>query len=135
MPQDHETAAYWLRRAAEQDHVGAQIRLAALYVWAPPLLERNDEEAARWYRRAAELGSSWARRILGRMYMRGRGVPHDLVEAYAWLANVDDSEESIADRRVRAILASQMTPEQLEMARRLAESRNSRGHPLPDSHP
>ena len=43
------------------------------------------QAAARWYRCAAEQGDVWGQAFLGHLYLEGKGVPVDDVQAYAWL--------------------------------------------------
>jgi len=43
------------------------------------------QESAKWYRMAAEGGDEKAQANLGLLYLDGRGVKKDLVQAFAWL--------------------------------------------------
>jgi TPR repeat protein len=42
-------------------------------------------EAVKWYRRSAVQGFPNAMHTLGGLYLQGRGLPMDAVEAYVWL--------------------------------------------------
>ena len=55
------------------------------------------------------------------MYVNGRGVPQDYVEAFKWfnLAGVKGEEQA---SRLRDAVAEQMTPAQIAEARRLARA-------------
>ncbi|MCX7256839.1 MAG: tetratricopeptide repeat protein, partial [Polaromonas sp.] len=46
---------------------------------------QDDQQAVDWYRKSAALNNHVAQYSLGMMYMRGRGVPKDMVQARAWL--------------------------------------------------
>lgn len=69
-------AADWYRAAAEQDHLKAQERLAALY-YAGQGVERDTAEAARWFARAGAQGAGPALYNLAQMTAQGDGVKRD----------------------------------------------------------
>ncbi|ADC62739.1 Sel1 domain protein repeat-containing protein [Allochromatium vinosum DSM 180] len=77
-------AVDWIRKAAEQEHVNAQLMLGALYEKGRGLIQ-DYELAYDWYRRAAQQGNALAMERLGLMFARGRGVEQDLEQAYVWL--------------------------------------------------
>ena len=68
-----ERAAYWYRRAALQDHAGAQQTLGFLYATGQGV-ETNIEAAAYWLRRSAMLGNLDAQNQLGNFYAWGPGA-------------------------------------------------------------
>ena len=77
----------------------------------------------RWYRLAAEQGHADAQRSLGFMYVGGEGVPQDYVQAHMWLnlaASRATGEERGSAVQGRDIVASQLTPDDLSEAQRLA---------------
>ncbi len=86
-------AERWLRKAAEQGNITAQVYLGSLYEHGKGI-PQNYAEAAKWYRKAAERGGSgmgaWpgtirdAQELLGRLYRDGRGVEKDYKEAAKW---------------------------------------------------
>jgi len=80
---DHEKAAAWLRRAAEQGDAGGQRNLALCYYegWGVP---QDQVEAARWYEKAAEQGDPDAQDMLSWMKLVGGGCPQDYVGARQW---------------------------------------------------
>jgi TPR repeat protein len=49
------------------------------------VIAKNYEAAAKQYRNAAELGHALAQNNLGGLYASGKGVPHDDVQAAAWV--------------------------------------------------
>ena len=81
----------------------------------------------KWYRKAAEQGIADAQYFLGVMYDKGQGVPQDSVQSYMWytLAASRFPETEVQKREMvvmgRGIVASKMTPEQIEEAQRLAQ--------------
>ena len=72
-----------LRKAAEDGHVEAQVRLGVKYDLGKGV-PKNDSEAVKWYRKAAEQGHASAQFNLGVMYANGEGVPEDDQEAMRW---------------------------------------------------
>ncbi|MYE92424.1 MAG: sel1 repeat family protein, partial [Gemmatimonadetes bacterium] len=64
---DVSEATQWFQRAAEQDHVEAQVHLAEAYYQGVGV-DRDHEEAAHWFRAAADLGHDHAGLRLGMMY-------------------------------------------------------------------
>ena len=76
-------AAYWYKRAAEQDHPAAALSLGKLYDRGAGV-PQNDRSAVEWYRRAAKLGLPDAQYNLAAMYDQGRGVAQSFVDAAAW---------------------------------------------------
>ncbi len=117
VPQDYAEAARWYRRAAEQGNAAAQFNLGNSHRDGRGV--QDDAEAVRWYRRAAEEGEALAQYYLAVAYMKGQGVPQDNAQAYMWvtLAVAQGSEYA---RKARDLLAEQMTPAQMDKARRLA---------------
>ena len=117
---DDAFAAKWYRKAAEQGHAKAQCCLGDVYRGrgrpAPrgKGVAKDYAEAVKWYRKAAEQGDAQGQSSLGLMYRDGEGVPHDYVEAYAWLSV--GGQEKWALRRVKA----ELTPEQLIAAEKRA---------------
>jgi TPR repeat protein len=122
---DDATALRLLRPLAEAGNAFAQFALGFVYDTARGTL-RDDAEAAKWYRRAADQGVAGAQYNLGAMYAEGHGVPQDYVEAYKWLtlaaSRSPDSEKESRDlaAKSRDLLATKMTPAQIEEAEKLA---------------
>ncbi len=74
---------HWYRRAAEQDHPGAQNNLRRLFQFGFGI-DLDYTQAESWYRLAAEQGFPDARRNLGLIDLNGTGLPRDLVNASRW---------------------------------------------------
>ena len=72
----------WLRKAAEQNHLGAMLQLIDLD-YAEQGLGWDDSEIARWLERAAALGHTRSASRLGiLLWNGGRGLPQDRARAY-----------------------------------------------------
>ena len=125
VPQDRTEAAKWFRKAAEQGNARAQYNLGVMYRKGEGVPQDNTE-TMKWYRKAAEQGIADAQYFLGVMYDKGEGVSQDRVQSYMWysLAASRYSDPDVEKREMvvmsRGIVASKMTPEQIEEAQRLA---------------
>lgn len=95
IPVDNATAAFWYRKAAEQDHADAQFRLARLYDTGKGVA-LNYSLAAVWYRQAAERGVASAQNSLGDLYGKGQGVARDFAEAMRWFQKAADGGNAYA---------------------------------------
>ena len=92
------------------------LTLAALAVFQPGFAEDQDIEQLR---NAAEQGFDGAQILLAAMYVVGKGVLEDYVEAYAWmiLAATQGHEDAVKGKDE---LRSKMTAEQIAEAQKLA---------------
>jgi TPR repeat protein len=115
--QDYTAAFQLCRPLAEQGDARAQTGLGGLY-YNGQGVQRDYAEAAKWARKAAEQGYASAQAYLGIMYWNGQGVPQDAVLAYMWL-NLAAAQEPDAVGK-RDVAASQMAPEQIAEAQRMA---------------
>lgn len=115
--QPNEGAA-WLLLAAEQNYVEAQVELARLYKTGEGV-EQDFSKMVYWYRRAAEQGHVGAQLFVADAYAYGQGVETDFIEAYMWY---DVAIRYWGDLAVHArdVIADQMTPEQIDEAKRRA---------------
>ena len=117
---DPVEAVKWFRKAAEQNFADAQLRLGNCYQ-AGMGVAKDQVEAAKWYRKAAEQNLAEAQSNLGFCYMMGEGVAKDYVEAYKWeLLAAGQGEEKA--KKTMTVLESQMTPEQIAEAQKLARN-------------
>ena len=118
VPLNYKTVVTWYTLAAEKGDVSAQYSLGWMYdkgVGVP----QNDKTAVKWYRLAAKQGYAGAQGDLGAMYAFGRGVPKDYVEAYKW-GNLAAARGNERAERLMDIVATIMTPTQVETAQKLA---------------
>jgi TPR repeat protein len=81
---DYAQSAAWYRKAGDQGHTDAMIRMAGLYRDGAEGFPRDMEQAVAWYRKAAELWDVDAQATLGVLYSMGQGVPHSDADAYYW---------------------------------------------------
>jgi GAF domain-containing protein len=109
-----------LRKLAEQGDADAQWRMGILY-HDGEAVAHDDTQAVQWFRLAAEHGHIAAQGALGAYYWRGRGVPEDLSKAYFWSAIAMAQGDEMSKSRI-AGLSSQMTREQVSVARQQAEA-------------
>jgi TPR repeat protein len=97
---DNQEALKWYKKAAEGGDPDAQAELGQKYEYGEGV-EQNYKLAAEWYRRAAEHvpdlgGAGQGRNHLGLLYMEGRGVPLDYVQAYFWFSLSGAEENTTA---------------------------------------
>ena len=76
-------AAMWFRKAAAQEHSGAQFNMGHCYDNGEGV-EQNHALAASWWERAAEHGNAQAQGCLGCLHSEGKGVAQDDALAVAW---------------------------------------------------
>jgi TPR repeat protein len=89
----------------------------------------NDHTAANYYRMAAEQGYGKARFVLAVMYLQGRGVPKDLIEAYRWFLLAEMALPAGYMREQAAggsrLVKQQLTPEQIDAVHQFAQEHRS----------
>ena len=84
VPEDHVAAEIWYRRAADNDHLSAQLSLG--YIFREGLGVRQDySESRRWYVKAANNGDcARAALNLGHLYNLGLGAEQSYAQAVSW---------------------------------------------------
>ena len=82
---------------------------------------QDDKEANRWTRLAANQNHVQAQYNLGVMYGNGQGVQQDYVRAYMWWSLASNAGDAGAIKN-RDLIAKEMTPQQINRARRMAEN-------------
>ena len=80
---DYKKAAFWFKKAADQDHVFAEEHLANLYKTGTGV-ELDYENALYWYQRCAEHNNPDALFALGELYESGLGVSQDDEKAFGY---------------------------------------------------
>lgn len=121
-----------IQQSADAGSAEGAHRLALVFAQGDGGTPRNDARAVELFTRAAEKGHQRAQLNLGTLYLRGQGVPRDLIQARAWLekAAVDGDpyalyvlgramEESLGPAAADAVRAA-------NLYRQAAE----KGHPL-----
>ncbi len=122
--QSEAEADKWFLKAAEHGNAESQFLIGFRYRdgWGGP---PNYPESLKWLRKAAEQGNTSAMGALAIAYKTGEGVPEDNVRAHMWY-NLQNSlstkayEQNIS-KQMRDRIAAQMTPQQIEEARKLAQ--------------
>jgi TPR repeat protein len=118
---DYKQAFAWHYKAALQGKADAQYVIGAMYYTgnAVPL---DQKLAVTWFRKAAEQGHPDAQHALGLMYRyHVAGMPQDMVIAYMlWNLAAASGHHSATEQR--AIIARQMTQEQIEEAQSLSRN-------------
>ncbi|MFN8922583.1 MAG: tetratricopeptide repeat protein, partial [Sphingobacteriia bacterium] len=83
--EDYQKAVYWIQKAAEQGHSGAQFILGEAYYYEGRGMLQDYQQAAYWYQKAAEQGNAKAQNRMGEMYYHVLGVPKDYKQAANWM--------------------------------------------------
>lgn len=119
----YDDAARWLRRAAEQGHVGAQLSLGEAYLTEEGV-PRDETEAAKWLLLAAGAGNADAQFRLGALYILGQGVPQDHLQGHMWFniaaARLPEGEKRERAKMLRDGVGRQLPYQQLLEAQRMA---------------
>ena len=115
---DFATALREWTPLAEQGYATAQSNLGQMYRQGKGV-PQDDKTAVKWYRLAAEQGYATAQSNLGVMYALGHGVIQDNVYAHMW-GNLGASNGNENGGKLRDLVATKMTPSQLEKAQDLA---------------
>jgi uncharacterized protein len=126
---DVKEAVKWYQKAAQGGNPDAQVELGNKYEYGVGV-EQSFKLAAEWYRRAAEYvpdlgGAFQGRNQLGLLYMQGRGVPQDYVQAYFWFS-LNGAEGNAADAR------EHLTPAQIRGVERLMDEWKQQHRPSPE---
>ncbi len=128
VPKDGEEAAKWYVKSANQGYALGQNKVGLMYLngwWGMP---QDYKEALRWFLLAAEQGNIYARNNLGSMFESGKGVPKDKVVAYALYSlaaacGVSDWYDVPLMR-----LWNELTPQEIEAGKQLAQALNKSGN-------
>jgi len=91
VPQDNTQAVLWLRKAAEQGNITAQVELGVVFDNI-----QDYAQAFTWYSKAAEQGNARAQFNLGLCYMNGESVPKDTERALDLFRKAADQGDAIA---------------------------------------
>ena len=124
VPQDHNEAVTWLRRAAEHGDAAAQDQLGVMFSEGKGV-PQDYAEAAKWFRLAADQGDAQAQYNLGLTYAKGEAGEADNVSAYMWFNLAVASFPPSDTRRSAAVtsrdlVANKMTQDQIAEAQKRA---------------
>jgi uncharacterized protein len=118
VPRNDKLAVKLTRLAAEGGNGSAQTNLGLMYGQGKGV-PKDYETAVKWYRLAAEQGNAYAQFNLGYLTAYGEGVPQDVVYAHMW-GNIAVTNGNKKGAQLMDLVASQMTPSELEKAQDLA---------------
>jgi len=91
VPQDNAQAVLWLRKAADQGNIAAQVELGVVFDNM-----QDYAQAFTWYSKAAEQGSARAQFNLGLCYLNGEFVPKDTARALDLFRKAANQGDAIA---------------------------------------
>ena len=127
---DIKQAEFWYRKAAEQNYAHAQGKLGDMLLsrrrmtfnGTPAQREDLGDEAVKWVTLAANQGDKLGQADLAGIYLEGKLVKQDLIEAYKWgdLAAQGSLVDfaAIAGRSVRDSAILKMSADQIEEAKK-----------------
>ena len=95
VPQDNTQAVLWLRKAAEQGNIIAQVELGVVFDNM-----QDYAQAFTWYSKAAEQGNARAQFNLGLCYLNGEFVPKDTARALELFRKAANQGDAIAQHEL-----------------------------------
>jgi TPR repeat protein len=101
---DYQKAEKWFLQAAQGGFPEAQRNLVSLYL--DIIGTNNDADFKRaliWIRKSAMNGNPDSQYLLGGMYYEGKGVPKNIVEAYAWWVLADKNGHPKASMNIEHV--------------------------------
>lgn len=104
--EDEHIAADWWKKSAAQGNLDAMFQLGNAYLFGSQLgktINNPDAEAATWYFRAASAGHAEAQYNLGLMFLVGKGVMEDKVEALYWIKKAAGQDHVDAQRYLKGM--------------------------------
>ena len=85
-----------IQRSADSGSAEGAHRLALVFAQGDGGTPRNEARAVELFGQAAEKGHQRAQLNLGMLYLRGQGVPRDVIQARAWLEKAAASGDPYA---------------------------------------
>lgn len=95
VPQDNAQAVLWLRKAAEQGNVAAQVELGVVFDNM-----QDYAQAFTWYSKAAEQGNARGEYNLGLCYLNGESVPKDSSRALELFRKAADQDDPLGQHEL-----------------------------------
>ena len=95
VPEDNAQAVLWLRKAAEQGNIAAQVELGVAFDKM-----QDYAQAFTWYSKAAEQGNARAQFNLGLCYLNGEFVAKDTARALDLFRKAADQGDVIAQHEL-----------------------------------
>ena len=118
---DYATAIKLLRPLAGAGNASVQALMGGMYNEGQGV-PQDYKEAVKWWRLAAEQGAADAQFNLGAMYAKGQGVLQDYAYAHMWYSLASAAGGSKYAAINRHMVATQMTPQQIEKAQEMAKA-------------
>lgn len=115
VPLDTAQSAIWLKRAADGGVIAGQVEYA-IVLFNGIGVERDEGGAAKIFKLAAARKNPIAQNRLAHLYLGGRGVPQDIVQAALWHSFAKAA--GIQDKELDDAIAH-LTPEQAKQVREL----------------
>jgi TPR repeat protein len=105
---DKAKSVLYLRKAAEEKHLAAMVEYA-IALFNGDGTAKDEAGAAKFFARAASLNSAVAQNRLARLYVVGRGVKADLVQAMQWhvLARANGVKDEWLDGKMSTLSQSE----------------------------
>jgi len=94
-----QEAFNYLKKAADQSHIDAQVYLAGLYFNGKGC-DKSLQQAFNYLKKAVDQGYLKAQSMIGRMYFKGEGCERNLQEAFKYYKKAADQGDSLAQYEV-----------------------------------
>lgn len=91
---DYKQAFYYFKKAADQNHPGAQYRLGCMYM-NDDMIEQNDEEALKYLRLSADQDFVDAQTTIGGMYFKSASTNEHKRIAFEYLSKAAEKNDPI----------------------------------------
>lgn len=104
----------WLLKAANQQYVNAELRLAYIFFNGNFGFDQDYEKAKYWYEKAAENGNAYAQYQLGTMYEYGLGMNTNDLLALDWYLKAAEQDYESAINKVEQLKGKNSTTSRLD---------------------
>ena len=121
-----------IQQSADAGSAEGAHRLALVFAHGDGGSPRNEQRAVELFERAAEKGHKRAQLNLGTLYLRGQGVPRDLIQARAWLEKAATNGDPYALYALGRAMSESLGPANADRVRAadLYRQAAEKGHPL-----
>jgi len=121
-----------IQQSADAGSAEGAHRLALVFAYGEGGTPRNEARAVELFERAAEKGHKRAQLNLGTLYLRGQGVPRDLIQARAWLEKAAMNGDPYALYALGRAMSESQGPASADLVRAadLYRQAAEKGHPL-----
>lgn len=121
-----------IQQSADAGSAEGAHRLALVFAHGDGGTPRNEARAVELFERAAEKGHKRAQLNLGTLYLRGQGVPRDLIQARAWLEKAAMNGDPYALYALGRAMSESLGPANADLVRAadLYRQAAAKGHPF-----